>query len=240
MGPGGQMGGMGGIDMGMLQQYLQSMQGPQAQMGMQGPGGMQIAMPDQGSQQLPPGVLETMRGQGMPMPKPNLGGGSPPFMPPGWGGGQMGGMQGQDMRGVMPRPGMPQAPQQAIRQPPAPRMPPGAGVYQNPLTKQMMNQTPIFSGQNNPNAAGPDKPGGAMTPAGPASDVSPVKAPPGGTASATPTTDAPMTYNKPGKVMGAPPFNPTQNSFAASTDRRPQSTDRAKKAEMTTKKYASK
>ena len=210
MGPTGQM-QMPQMDPAMISQLMQryaAMQGQQAPFAQQG--GMQNMTPDQGVNQapgMPPGVAETMRGMGMgqpggmPMPKPNLGPGSPPFMPPG---------MDQMMQKPMVRPpwmggGAPSAPPQQVRPsgPPPMRLPPGAGVYKNPATGQMMNQTPSFSGQVNP--ATMDKPaapqtGGVMT-MPPASDspVDPIR--------------VPTSVDKPGKpIQGSPPFNPNPNN----------------------------
>lgn len=294
MGPGGQM---GGIDMGMLQQYLAMMQGQQMR------GGMESMNPDQGMNQVGPSAPPGWGGA-MPMPKPTMNpggpaegiaqiggpgapngirmqfpGGSGPFMPPGMDPnmrfdtadlvrlpdgsvgpssqrGRMGaGMepgQGQlnqkpmfrDMRGQMP----PQAPPQIRPDAPPPgpppmRMPPGAGEWRNPATGQMMNQTPRFSGQNNPYEKKADVPvpstpqtGGVMT-ASP-SDVSPIKVPVGG--SSTAPQDAPMVNTRPPATArpktttgGSAPFNPS-GGFSSPAKK----TRAATKAEMVTKKFS--
>lgn len=285
MGPGGQM---GGLDMGMLQQYLAMMQGQQMR------GGMENMSPDQGMNQAPPGQFGGQerwgtpqfqgpqappgwgnqydfmpgggRGGGMPIPKPTMnpggdmvltdarrmpgspgyGGGSGPFIPPGMEPGQ-----GQLMQKPMvrPNPGMPPAAPPQIRPdapppgPPPMRMPPGAGEWRNPATGQMMNQTPRFSGQNNPYEKKADAPvpstpqtGGVMT-ASP-SDVSPIKVPMGG--SSTAPQDAPMVNTRPPATArpktttgGSAPFNPN-GGFSSPAKK----TRAATKAEMVTKKFS--
>lgn len=211
----------------------------------QAPPGMGIPQPPGG--QLPPGVAETMRGfgmgqpGGMPMPKPMMNpggnmegrpgmggmpgsypGGFGPFMPPGMEPGQGQMFQKPMLRPPMGGPGMGTPPQQAQppRMPPQPRMPPGAGVYQNPLTKKMMNETPIFSGQNNPANMKQDQPlpatpstGGVMN--GPADDrpQDPIRVAPN-----------PMVASsdkiRP-KQQGAPPFNPNGSGVSAQAPTEP-------------------
>lgn len=184
---------------------------------------------------------------------PGYGGGSGPFMPPGMDPGQ-GQLQQKPMLrppylggpGMGPGgPGQQSPPIQAQpqpRMPPMPRPPPNAGVWQNPLTKQMVNQMPKVSGQQPTQAApqtggvmnGPpnDVPGGLSSPADPIR----VPLPASGTAPEEPGMVTNM--DKPKKAQGAPPFNPQASGRKWQPSQKPQTRDE-KKASVATRKFTS-
>lgn len=210
-----QQGGMQNAapDQGM--QQMNSQLGMISQKPMQIPGGMREQQGPSFAQnfamQVPPGFDPTQQGpanSGSFMPPGPPGSPSYPGLPPGMDPSQLWSMMNSK---PMPKPGMqpmqsaPQGgqmpPQVQTRQPmPAPRLPPNAGVYKNPGTGQMMNETPRFSGQVNPATVKPPTPqtGGAMTmPAGPATDVP-----------ADPIRMAMPAAPTPKPIQGSPPFNP--------------------------------
>lgn len=175
------------------------------------------------------------QGPGRIQPKPmmtpggSMPGGSGPFLPPGMDPGQ--GQLNQkpmfrDMRGQMPPqapPMPPQAPPAAAPSPGPPRMrmPPGAGVWKNPGTGQMMNQTPIFSGARNPADVKQDTPGAPQTGGvmnGPADDMPTPKDP-------IRVAPNPMVANsdkiRPKQQPGAPPFNPNGPGVSAQAPTEP-------------------
>lgn len=192
----------------LMQRYAQ-MQGQSAPFSQMGPG-MQNMSPDQGMMQIGgPGAPN-----GIPMPKPMMNpggngmfpGGSGPFMPPGMEPGQGQMMQKpmmRDLRGQMPPQVRPDAPPPG---PPRMRLPPGAGVWKNPATGQMMNQTPSFSGARNPADMKQDAPGPGSTPQtggvmnAPPDDVSPIRM-------AMPANPVSNDRIRPKQQPGAPPFN---------------------------------
>lgn len=217
--------GMGGMNPQMIQQLMQQyaqQQGGQmgvvSQKPMQMPPGARGDVSQNYAMQVPPGFDPTQQGPvggGLLFPNGQGPASSGPFMPPSYQSAYPGLPPGMDPSQLwsmmnskpMPKPGMdpmqsapmvgkmpPQAPA-----PPAPRLPPNAGVYKNPGTGKMMNETPRFSGQINPATMEKPNPtpqtGGTMTmPAGPATDVpaDPIRM-------ASPAT-------KP--IQGSPPFNP--------------------------------
>lgn len=225
--------------------------------------GMNQAPGNMGLPQAPPGWMGSIQPKPMMNPGGNMEGrlgmggspgaypgGSGPFMPPGMEPGQ-GQLQQKPMLrppylggpGMGPGgPGQQSPPIQAQpRQPPMPRLPPGAGEWTNPLTNQVMNRMPKFSGQRPPETPpvdgvmnGPpnDVPGGLSSPADPIR----VPLPASGTAPEEPGMVTNM--DKPKKAQGAPPFNPQASGRKWQPSQKPQTRDE-KKASVATRKFTS-
>lgn len=208
-----------------------------------GMGGMGSFDPNMNDHQGPGGPFG-YRGNGM--------GGSGPFMPPGMEPGQ-GQLQQKpmfrDMRGQMPQgPGAGTPPAQPQpRMPPMPRLPPGAGEWTNPLTKQVMNRMPKFSGQRPPEAqptTSPPSPGGGSVndvPGSLASPADPIRVPLPASGIAPEDPGMVSNMDKPRKAQGgAPPFNPTPQATGRKwqPSQKPQTRDE-KKASVATRKFTS-
>ena len=219
MGYGMPPGAMQGINPQWLQQ-LQSQQGMPQQQGPATQGSGMESMP-MGAPMPPPGwqgqngevaTAPQMPPQIYQKPMPMSGGMGGPGQisqrpmqaPPGWEG-----MQGRRGGGGMPTGGYGgrRPPMQADRppaSPPAPRLPPNAGVWKNPATGQNMNEVQRYSGRNNPFTQAPQM-----------SKPMEETAPPDPTTK--PMEQAPVdpVYTKPKPISGSPPFNQSGGLQAA-------------------------